>query len=322
MRRALKIGPLMVATVLGLAACGGADTTSGSASTSATQFPMTITNCGRDITFDTQPQRVLTMAADSATLVAAAGAADKIVARNYEFGSPLGEYEPQLKDIKYLSPDQELSKEEIIAQDPDLVIHYGIKTTAEDLEAAGIKSIATPGRCTPRTTQSFDDIFAAIELYGRLLGTEDTAKAAVAGLRARVEAVMEQSKTNPTGRTAAALIFSTEGPLGAYGTFGTIHNQIEALGLKNVFADQNKAYFEVGTESLLTSDPDVLILLSQKIDETPAQVKETLLARTELRKLKAITNDDIIVLYYGDASGGPVAVEGLETMSKQLATLQ
>lgn len=125
------------------------------------------------------------------------------------------------------------------------MIHYGIKTPPEDLEAAGIKSIATPGRCTPRSTQSFDDIFAAIELYGRLLGTEATAKTTVAGLRERVEAVIEQSKDNPTGRTVAALIFSTEGPLGAYGKFGTVHNHIEALGLKNVFADQNKAYFEV-----------------------------------------------------------------------------
>ena len=98
----------------------------------------------------------------------------------------------------------------------------------------------------------------------------------------------EQSQQRPAGRTAAALIFSTEGPLGAYGTLGTVHDQIEALGLENVFADQKEAYFEVTSESLLKRDPDVLILLSQKIGETPAQVRKALLSRKELRKLEAI----------------------------------
>jgi len=282
MRRILKIVPLIVAAVFALGACGdGTGATDDGASTGATQFPLTIKNCGRDVTFGAQPERVMTLGPEGATLVAAAGAANKIVARSTEFGSPLGEYEAQLKEIKYLSPDKELSKEKIIAQNPDLVIHYGIETQPEDLEAAGIESIAAPGRCTPRGTQGFDDIFGAIELYGRLLGTEDTAEAAGEGLRKRVEAVTEQSRKNPAGTTAAALI-----------------------------------------ESLLNNDPDVLVLLSQKIGETKTQVKQALLSRKELRKLKAIKSDDIIVLFYGDTAGSPVAVEGLEKMAKQLDDLR
>ncbi|HEV7805739.1 MAG TPA: ABC transporter substrate-binding protein [Solirubrobacteraceae bacterium] len=213
------------------------------------------------------------------------------------------------------------AKEALIAESPDVVISAA-DIPPEDLKAAGIELLVPPGRCVDRGTQDFDEIFAAIEHYGRILGTEDAARASVEDLRKRVEAVTEQAGKNPSGRTAAALIFSTEGPLGAYGRLGTVHDQIGALRLTNVFASQNKAYYEVNTEALLDSDPDVLILLGQKIGETAAELKRALVSRKELRKLKAIRHDDIVIVHYGETSGAPVAVGGLEKLAKQLAALR
>jgi len=313
------IAPLIVAAVLGLEAFGNDHTASGSASSAAAHFPLTITNCGRKVTFKKRPKRVLTIGPEAPTLLAAAGAANKIVARNFEFGSPLGQYAKQLKKVKQLSPDKELSKEEILAQNPDLVMEAALSIPIPDLNTAGINVIVTPGRCKPRTSQSFPGIFSAIKLYGRLFGTEKAANTAVTGLHKRVRAVQNRFKKKSAGKTAAALIFSTAGPVGSYGKLGTVHNQIGALGLRNVFADQRKAFFEVNSEALLKRYPDVLILLSQKRGETKAQIKSKLLSRPELRELKAIKNNRIIVLFYSETAGSPVAVEGLETMAKQLA---
>lgn len=323
MRNACTSLSLLVVGLLTLSACGDATATSQSVSTgqpAAETFPMTVSSCGREVTVSEAPKRILTVGSVAAPLVAAAGAADRILLRTFETASFPGQYEPALRAVPLITPaNRELSREEIIASGADLVISFeGAANSAEDLQAAGINVLVNRGYCA-EAKGDFEDIFADIELYGRLLGTSDVASDEVRQLRERVAAVEKQSMSSPANRRAAALIFARGGgSLSAYGNASTVDKQMAILGLTNVFDDVEKRNFEVGIEEIIARDPEVIILLTQG-DQTEDSVRDLLLTRTELRDVQAVRNDDIVVLPFGFTGPSPVAVEGLEIMASELA---
>jgi iron complex transport system substrate-binding protein len=92
------------------------------------------------------------------------------------------------------------------------VISYGLNmTSAQDLEAAGIKSIVNAGFCdgtgsgpNPDGDVDCDDVYADIELYGRIFGTEAAATQMVADLRRRVTAVRDRFRNATSSVSTAA----------------------------------------------------------------------------------------------------------------------
>jgi len=319
MRIHLKV-PFALAVVAALTACGPQAATPRAAG-ATDGFPMTISSCGRDVTFDSPPQRVITIGSVAAPLVAAAGAADKIVVRTFETASFPGEYTTALQDVEIVAPTVELAREEIISRSPDVVISYeGATTTADDLAGAGIELLVSRGYCQD-AAGDYEDIFADIELYGRLFGTTEAATAHVQSLRERLAAVQQRIPAVSATRPAAALIISRDGAtLTAYGDTSTVDKQMETLGLANVYDDVAKRSFEVNLETLISKDPQVLILLTQG-DQTPESARQAILDRRELSSLSAIRDDRLIVIPFGYTGPSPVAVEGLEVLADKLATV-
>ncbi|MGX1810640.1 ABC transporter substrate-binding protein [Nocardia sp. NPDC055321] len=281
-------------------------------------FPMTISSCGREVTFDAPPKRVVTVASIAAPLVAAAGAADRIVTRTFETASFPGQYGDALKGIEITAPTAELAREEIISRSPDLVVSVeGLTVTADDLAKVNIPLIVTRGYCAD-ASGSFADIFADITLYGKLFGTSAAADAEVATLQQRVAAVTARHQGVAKRTPAAALILSRDGAqLKAYGSKSTVDEQMRILGLDNIYGDIAKRNFEASTETLIARDPEVIILLTQA-DQTPDSVRTALRQRPELAGLRAIRDNRIIVLPFGYTGPGPVAVEGLEVLDREL----
>ncbi|WP_278263103.1 ABC transporter substrate-binding protein [Nocardia sp. AG03] len=311
--------PFALLTSMVVAGCG---TPAPATTATAPGFPMTISSCGRDVTFASPPQRVVTVGSVAAPLIAAAGAADHIVTRTFEAAAFPGQYGPALDGIEITAPTAELAREEIINRTPDLVVSVeGLSVTPEDLAAVNIPLIVTRGYCRD-AKGSLDDILADITLYGKLFGTSAAADAEVAALRARVDAVTARHRDDRTRTKAAALIISRDGAqLKAYGTQSTVDEQMRILGLDNVYGDVTKRNFEIGTETLLARDPEVIILLTQG-DQTPESVRAALRQRAELAGVDAIRSDRIIVAPFGYTGPGPVAVEGLEVLDRELGALR
>lgn len=282
-------------------------------------FPLTISSCGRDVTFTAPPRRVVTVGSVAAPLIAAAGAADRIVTRTFETAPLPGQYADALKNIEIVAPTGELAREEIINRAPDLVVSYeGAAVTPDDLAKVNIPLLVTRGYCRD-AAGTFDDVFADIELYGKLFGTADAATASTTELRGRVAAVA--AKHQPTGapaKPAAALIISRDGAkVSAYGSTSTVATQMRMLGLDNIFGDVAKRQFDANTETLIQRDPEVIILLTQGT-QTPESATAALKARPEFAGLRAVRDNRIIALPFGYTGPGPVAVEGLEILDRAL----
>ncbi|MFE3105196.1 ABC transporter substrate-binding protein [Nocardia tengchongensis] len=318
--RAFPILPAALVALVALTSCGA--TTSTDAKPSDGNFPLTISSCGRDVRFERPPARVVTVGSVAAPLIAAAGAADRIVTRTFETAPFPGEYADALRHAEIITPTADLAREQIIARTPDVVVSFeGAAVKPEDLATAGIPLLITRGYCK-NAAGTYDDIFADIELYGKLFGTAKQADDTVTALRHRVTAVADQHRPGAAAtRSAAALILSRDGAtLSAYGSTSTVHTQMGMLGLDNIFGDVAKRNFEANTETLIARNPEVIILLTQG-DQTPESVRQALHNRPELASLTAVRADRIIAVPFGYAGPGPVAVEGLEVLSNKLGAL-
>ncbi len=227
-------------------------------------------------------------------------------------------------------PADDLGKESIVGARPDVVITYGLETTTfEELAEAGIQTLFVSGYCdgssAPQSVgdfEPFEGIYADIQLYGQLFGTQDEAAKAVADLQARVAAVEDQAQDTPEGSIAAAVFVRSEGPLGSYGNRSMVQAQMERLGFTNVFAEVDERYFEPSVEDLIAGDPDVLIALYQASGNTEQRAKAALLAHGELSDVTAVRNEDALVIDFFYTGHGVLAVDGLELLAEQLADLK
>lgn len=322
MRLIPKLLALALGAVLAVGGCGDDDTTP-SASTTTTasaDYPMTLHNCARTVTIDKRPERILTVGSDPAAAVAAAGAADRIVGRSSEGGAPLGPYESALRSVPKLTTNDAPSLEAVIGQRPDILVSYELGKTdlPSGLADSGI-GVLTPGWRCDQGTVGFEDIYAQIQQLARVFGTSDVADGAVAKLRSRKAAVEKRSRA--TGKRTAAAIYVSESGLSAYANRSVDHTVIESLGLTDAFADVDRRVIEVNLEELIKRNPDVIIATyggsGTDIKNDAAAIK-ALRGRPGVNRLAAVRQGRIIPLHFGYLVGGPLAIEGLETIAAKL----
>lgn len=327
---------LVLVLAFGLVACGAQDGTQGASEAgrggegAADHEPITIENCGEEVTIEAPPERVVLLGLDSVPLLDAVGALDRVVARSGAI--PDGVYGkgtvetleriPRIDEGEDASGTVQVSLEAVVAEQPDLVIGYepeGTGITRDALARAGIPLIVIPAFCPDPdhipANPGFDDLYGEVDLYGRLFDAEDEAAATVADIRDRFASV-KRSFQSSSGRTAATLYVSPGAPPSAYGRSSMSHALMDAAGLTDVFGDVNKRVFEVNPEELFARDPDGLMLVHGEGD--PETVKNEFLALPGAESLTAVREDDILVQPFALTNlPTPLAVEGLENIARE-----
>ena len=282
-------------------------------------FPVTIENCGAEVTFDAPPERVVMLKSSAVPYLHALGVMDKVVARAGDY--PADYYDAatraELDDIPLLTDEMDtsghlqISKEVVIAEQPDLVLGEVDNLSRDTLGAVDIDLLEEPAMCPEGVDDpGFDDVYSQLEAYGRVFDKQDEAAQAVADLRKRVTDLETEKVGN--GRTAAVLYPTVGGGVTyAYGTRSMAHPQLEAAGFEDVFADVDERVFEVSTEDLLERDPDVLILLHNAGD--PAMVEESITRLAGAEDLTAVRNGDVMAqLFNFTEPPSALSVDGLE----------
>jgi iron complex transport system substrate-binding protein len=328
-----------VAVVVGVVLVSGcaAGTEGTGASAGSTAGPIVVDSCGREVVFDSPPERVLAIGSEAPGLLVAAGAGAAVTHYAGTLEAPFGaEVRPVVEQAeRVLEDSHDLSFETIVATGADVAIGTDISSAtdinalADRLAQAGVQLLTVSGYCAGVNAASveglsqFELIYRDIEAYGRLFGTEQVAAKAIEGLRERVTAVEERT-AGRSGRSAIPLYVTADGPLGAYGSQALVSEQMRVLGLDNVFNNVQKRYFEPNSEEIVNSAPDLVFAMyvptGSSALETESDVVAELRGRPELAGLGAIADDRALLpLNYFYTSASPLAVDGLELLADQIA---
>ncbi|GAA0381327.1 ABC transporter substrate-binding protein [Bacillus horti] len=304
------------------AACSGG-TTTGSSSDS---YPMTIDNCGREITIQEQPKNLYVIGGEAGTIVHAAGGADVVHTFSPLPNEPLGEATGPLGEANQapIRTASEMSREMIVGADPDLLVTFGLSGfDPEDLEAVGIPTIVISGYCggfgagQSMIEDPIEGILEDIQLLGKVLGTEEQAQASITDIRTRIDAVKERvEQSAPAGLLTAPLyVNGPDSGIGGYGRRSMLHQQMEYLGLTNIFEGANERYFEPSIESFIDAAPDRIIALYMPGSTTEDEVQSILLERPDLSQVPAIVNENILAIDFFYSGHGTLAIDGLERIA-------
>lgn len=316
----MKFVRLAAATllVIGLAGCGASAGSPGGGTSST--FPLTLENCGHEVTLEAPPERVLLLKSAAVTYLDALGVLDRVIARAGAY--PDEYYTPQvqtaLAEIPLLT-DQldpsghlQISKEVVIAQQPDLVLGAVDNLNHDTLAAVGIPVLEEPAMCPDwRDQPSYEDVADQLRVYGEVFGVPQRGEEAAAEIEQRLADIT--ARVSPGESRTAAVLYPTVGggTTYAYGTRSMAHPQLEAAGFTNVFADVDERVFEVSREELIGRNPDVLILLYS--DGDPELVREAITSMPGTDTITAVANDDILVqLFNFTEPPSLLALDGLE----------
>ncbi len=231
-----------------------------------TEYPLTIENCGRSVTFEKAPERVITTWQTPPELLIKLGLGDRIIGTewNGQFPPP-ADIAEEFNKLPILSKEA-ASKEAIFAANPDFIISSGLvwdfdptagAPSVDEVEAAGIKVFGFSDNCTASDHIHVEDMYNDILKIGQIFDVQEKAEDLVNDMKARVAAVQEKI----AGLTPTKAFFDAggEGPVGTAGQ-GLQHDMIVLAGGENVFADYANYYESVSLEEVAARQPEIFVV--------------------------------------------------------------
>ncbi|MFF9776326.1 ABC transporter substrate-binding protein [Streptomyces sp. NPDC013978] len=334
MRKLLAAALCLAATVTATG-CGAnvePATDAKSTSTSATKA-VTLTNCGRKITFDKVPERVVTNDVGITELMFALGLEDRMAgfAMPDDKGDLSGvPWKDGYDRVKWLSKDQ-LTKENVLDARADLVFagwNYGFREdagfTPDALKKLGVPSYVLTESCRNGRTETsrgimppLDALYTDLTNLGKLFGVEQRAATLIADFKKRIADVRSRA---PEKSPKVFLYDSGQDQPFTSGRYAAPEQIITEAGGVNVMHDVEDSWTTVGWESVVQRDPDVIVICDYG-DVTAEQKKKFLLSYAPLRDVSAIRHKRIFVLDYVDLVESPRNPSAIARLADYLRTV-
>ncbi|GAA2727784.1 putative F420-0 ABC transporter substrate-binding protein [Cellulomonas aerilata] len=276
---------LLVATLLGLGACGGGTPGAGAAATgtpdapasSSAAYPVTFDNCGVDVTVDAAPQRVVTIKSSTTEMLVALGLADRIVGAAFLDGPFPDDLTDAGADVPVLS-ERAPGPEAVLTVEPDLVYagwesNFSAESAGDRQALAdlGVSSYVSPSACKGDGYQpdplTFDAVFDEITEAGQVFGAPDAAADLVDQQRGELDEVVP----DPRGLTALWYSSGSDVPYVGAG-IGAPQMIMDAVGLENVAAGVHDTWTAFAWEEVVAADPDVIVLVDAAWNTADAKI--------------------------------------------------
>ena len=329
-RRPLGVALAIPAAALLLAGCASTSTASQDAvsesnAASSADYPLTIDNCGTEVTIESAPERVVTIKSSTLELLLALGLEDRIVGTAFSDGPVPDEYADAASDLEVLS-DKVPSQEVTLAAEPDLVFAgWESNLTAEGagdratLEKLGVASYVAPAACKAAgympNPLTFDEVFREFEEAGAIFGVPDAAADLVAEQRAELDAI----EPSDAGLTALWYSSGDDTPYVGAG-IGAPQMIMEAAGLENVAADVEDTWTSMGWEAIVAANPDVIVLVDAAWNTAEQKIAH-LESNPATAALPAVQEGRYLVVDFPATEAGVRNVGAVASLVDQLGAL-
>lgn len=290
----------------------------------ATDYPLTVQNCGFAVTFEKAPERVVTIKSTATELLVSLGLADRIVGVAFQDGPLPDDLDAHAAGFNVLA-DKMPSQEVVLETEPDLVYGGWESNFAADgagerptLHQLGVATYVAPAACRsikpPKL--SFEALFDEIAEMGAIFDVEHGAAELIAAQQASLTAVMPDAR----GLTAVWYSSGTRAPYVGAGSNapGMI---MDALGLRNIFGDVDDGWISASWEAVVDANPDVIVLVDSWWNSA-AQKKKLLAENPITSRLDAVQNERYLVIPFPASEAGVRNVPAVVDLAAQLEALQ
>ncbi len=312
--------PVVVIAALALSGCASTTLVS---STPTPETAVTVDNCGVEVTFDSAPERVITIKSSTTEMLLALGLGDRIVGTAFQDGPVPSQWKDDAADLVSIS-EQFPSEEVVLENEPDL-IYSGWESAftadaageRDELESLGVQTFVSPSACRsiqpPKLT--FDAVFDEIEQVASIFRV-DASK-----LIADQKATLKEVTSGKPGLDRTALWYSsgTDTPYVGAG-IGAPQLVLESVGLTNVAGDVDATWAPFTWESVVDADPDFIVLVDAAWNTADSKIA-SLESNPATANLTAVKNGRYLTVPFAASEAGVRSVETAASLKKQIETL-
>ncbi|WP_194764429.1 ABC transporter substrate-binding protein [Microbacterium sp. UFMG61] len=332
-QRAVFTLVLAAALTVGLAGCGASEAVEPEATAAsgegATIYPLTIDNCGVEVTVDAAPQRVVSLDQNSTEILLSLGLEDRLVGTASWTDPVLDSLADANADVPRLA-DNAPTYEVALGADPDFVTasfgrHFaeGGVATRERFAETDVSTYLSPTDCdngtsingggTRTTPLTIDALYAEIAELGEIFDVSNRADELIADLQARAEAAT--TGVDFEGASVAFWFADTKTPYVA-GGLGSAALLASMTGLDNVFTDLDDDWPATTWEEVADRDPQIFILGDLQRDRFPGDRLDDKVAFLEsdplTKTIDAVGHQRYIALHGAELNPSIRFVDGLE----------
>lgn len=309
-----------------------------------TGYPLTLTSCGHQVTFDKAPESVVSVGQSTTEILYMLGLADKVAGTALWVNPVLPEFEEVDAKVERLA-DNAPSFESVLAKRPELVVTayewmigpQGAVGTREMFDDAKIPSWIMPTECIGKdNSQSMDGarsvmfdtalLYQGIEELAQIFDVQDRGVEVVADLKAREAAAVEKARRLGLSADVSGVFWysSADIEIDPYvaGVNAAPGWMLSKLGVKNVVSSQEE-WPTVGWETIAKADPSFIVAAEMNRRRFPADdiaVKRAFLTSDPVtRQMQAVRHDRIITLPANAMDPSVRTIYALESLADALA---
>lgn len=305
----------------------------------AQSYPLTIENCGHEITFDSAPESVVSIGQAATEALYTLGLADKVSGTAVWFTDVLPEFAEANAEVERIA-DNAPSFEAVVNKRPGLVASQyewyvgpnGSVGTREQFHDLGVPTYIWPADCVGKDNtvgvdgtrdemMSTEVIYRGLLELSQIFGVPEAGEAAVADLKARETAAIERAQALDLEGVSALFWFSSAEMdadpyvAGAKGAPGFIMTQ---LGIENVVTSSEE-WPTVGWETIAKANPTYIVLADLQRRKFPADAieakQEFLQSDPVASQIDAVKEGRVLVLDAHAMDATIRTVSGLELMA-------
>jgi len=309
-------------------------------SLAATQYPLTINNCGREVVFNKAPANIVSIGQGMTEVLFSLGLADRIAGTAVWVGPVLPQYAEVNARIKRLA-DNDPSFESVVGQEPDLVAaefewHVGQQGSVgkrEQFAELGINTYIAPADCVAKVNADSGDgvrkelftmglIYREIAELAEIFDITDRGDALIAELQQREARAVASVAGAAAKNLPVVFWFSSKeinGDAFIAGKNSAPAYILKMLGAKNVVATDEE-WPLVGWETIAEANPAVIVVATMDRRRYAADdptVKLNFLAKDPVTsQLDAVRNKRFVMMDAQSMNPTIRTIDGIEILAK------